>query len=428
MLESMGMASMEDLYSSVPSELRLKKPLDLDPGLSEIELVRTIGRLAAGNKSLDDLVCFVGAGAYDRYVPSVVDHVISRSEFYTAYTPYQPEISQGTLQAIFEFQTMIASLTGLDVANASMYDAATALAEAAIMSARHTRRNGILLVGNVHPDCESVLATYSGYGSLSLVHKNYHDYESALDGETACVIVGYPDFLGEVHDLEPIFASAKSVGALSIALVMNPAMLALLRSPGDAGADIVVGEGQSFGTPPYFGGPYLGLMAVRESLVRKMPGRVVGQTVDMEGTRSFALTLQTREQHIRREKATSNICSNEGLNALAAAVYLTLLGEAGLVDVAVQSASKAAYLRAKLARIGLETNGDAVLLDEFAVTLPTNASRVNEKMLEAGFLGGYALDGYAVDGASEKLLVCTTEKRTLSEIDRYADALEEAVK
>lgn len=331
MLKEIGLDTTEDLFQDVPPEVRLKRKLDLPEELSEMELVRHMRNLAQRNCSLEEYPCFLGAGAYDHFVPSVIDQLISRQEFYTAYTPYQPEISQGTLQSIFEYQTFVCELTGMDVANASMYDGASALAEAALMACQSVRRQEILVAKSVHPESREVIDTYCKFRGIRVQEVGYQngqvdlkDLESKITANTAAVIVQSPNFFGIMESLKEIAELAHGNKSLFVVSV-DPVSLAVLKSPGELGADIVVGEGQALGNPVSFGGPYLGFFAATEKLMRKMPGRIVGETVDKFGNRGFVLTIQTREQHIRREKATSNICSNEALNALTATIYLTLL-------------------------------------------------------------------------------------------------------
>ena len=355
MLAAVGATGVEDLFAEVPAGVLMTRPLDLPAGLSEVELLADLRALAARTTPASELVSFVGAGIYDHYVPAVVDAITSRSEFQTAYTPYQPERSQGVLQSIFEFQTAICELTGMEVANASMYDAGTALAEAAILAGGQTRRGRVVLSAGVHPEYRQVVRTMAAaYGpqpvevELAAGALTGRDaLRAAVDADTAAVVVQQPNFFGGLEDLAAAAAVAHDAGALFIAVV-DPLSLGLLAPPGEAGADIVVGEGQSLGNPMNFGGPGLGFMAVTRNLMRRLPGRLVGETRDLEGRRGFVLTLQTREQHIRREKATSNICSNHALNALAAVVYLSWLGKKGLPELAEVCLRRAAYLRERL--------------------------------------------------------------------------------
>ena len=347
MLETIGLDSLEDLFDVIPQELKVKSGLKLGMALSELELTRLMKALTGKNKGTDSLICFLGAGAYDRYIPSVISHITSRSEFYTAYTPYQPEISQGTLQAIFEFQTMIASLTGMEVANASMYDGASACGEAALMAAVATKRRQVLVSRAVHPEVRKVLSAYVGFKGIELLEINVNGgvtdlnhLSALLSDDTAGVVLQNPNFLGIIEDLAPIEQLIHKKNAMMIVNVSDPLSLALIKSPGEQNADLVVGEGQSLGINLSFGGPYLGFIAATSKLMRKLPGRIVGETTDAEGQRAFVLTLQAREQHIRREKATSNICSNQGLNALAATVYLSVMGCRGLTEAQSRAEAK----------------------------------------------------------------------------------------
>lgn len=424
MLDSLGMNSLEDLFKDIPEDLRLKRKLDLNEPMSELEVSKKVKALADKNLNSEDLVCFLGAGSYDHYIPSVVKHITSRSEFYTAYTPYQPEISQGTLQAIFEYQTMIAEITGMDVANASMYDGATACAEAAMMACENTKRKTILVSKAVHPEIRKVLKTYMRFHGDELVEIDTKDGETDLESlkanlnnSSAAVIVQNPNFFGVIEDLTEVEKVTHGNKSL---LIMNvdPISLSVLKTPGEIGADIVVGDGQALGNSMNFGGPYLGFMATTTKLMRKMPGRIVGETEDIDGKRAFVLTLQAREQHIRREKATSNICSNQSLNALAAAVYLSVMGKEGLREVAETSMKKAHYTLNELTKTGKYKNVfNKPFFKEFAVTGAANTEVINEKLLGEGVLGGYSLDK-DYEELKNSILLCVTEKRTKEEIDK----------
>lgn len=434
MLESIGLNSLEDLFQGIPQELRIKSALKLEDSLSELELMRQIKALTEKNRGTETCACFIGAGAYDRYIPSVIKHLTSRSEFYTAYTPYQPEISQGTLQAIFEFQTMIANLTGMDVANASMYDGASACAEAALMAATSTKRNQILVSKAVHPEIRKVLSTYIGFNGIELLEievkegvTDLNHLNTLLSDKTAGVVLQNPNFLGIIEDLSPMEQIIHQKNAMMIVNISDPLSLAVIKSPGEQKADIVVGEGQSFGIDLSFGGPYLGFMATTNKLMRKLPGRIVGETTDIEGKRAFVLTLQAREQHIRREKATSNICSNQGLNALKATIYLSIMGKQGLIEAAEQSMNKSHYALSELTKNGIDLLFDQSFFNEFAITLNKDANHVNEKLLEHGILGGYVLEDEMVKdlglGQQHVMLLCVTEKRTKEEIDLLVSIL-----
>ncbi|WP_139903469.1 aminomethyl-transferring glycine dehydrogenase subunit GcvPA [Clostridium thermarum] len=433
MLKTIGVESIEELFKDIPESIRLKDGLKLQKSKAELEVTNELESMANRNRNLKELVCFLGAGVYDRYIPSIIKHIIGRSEFYTSYTPYQPEISQGTLQAIFEYQTMIADLTGMDTANASMYDGATACAEAAMMAVDNTRRKKIIVSKTVHPEVRRVLATYMKVHEACLIEAEVNEgvtdidhLKGLIDKDTAGVIVQNPNFFGIAEDYSEIEKVTHENKAL---LIMNvePIAMALLKTPGEIGADIAVGDGQSLGNSMSFGGPHLGFMAVSAKLMRKLPGRIVGQTVDVEGKRAFVLTLQAREQHIRREKASSNICSNHSLNALAAAVYMTTLGKQGIKEVAQQSMKKAHYAYKQL----IKTGKYAPLFNkpffmEFAVKSPVDISKLNEQLLTNGILGGYDL-GRDYPRYRDGSLLCVTEKRTKSEIDNLVQIMEEIV-
>ncbi len=433
MLAALGLDSDESLFADIPEALRLKGGIPIAKGLSEMLVLDTLKKLADQNTDATELPCFLGAGAYDSFVPSAVRHITGRSEFYTSYTPYQPEISQGTLQAIFEYQTMICELTGMEVSNASMYDGASACAEAAMMATNITNRKKILVSKGVHPETRRVLATYGHFQGKELVEVPLKDGVTDLsalaeltDDQTAAVIVQNPNFLGFIESVTEAGQLVHEKKGLLVVSVSDALSLALLKTPGACGADIVVGEGQCFGNGLSFGGPYLGFMASTNKHMRKMPGRICGQSVDLEGKRSFVLTLQAREQHIRRDKANSNICSNQGLNALTATVYLTLMGKEGLREAANQSLSKARYLRDALKAIGLEPLFDRPFFREFPVRLPKGSPAVTEALLKAGFIAGFGLEeAYPELGAA--MLFCTTEKRSRAEIDGLATALKAIV-
>jgi glycine dehydrogenase subunit 1 len=430
MLRVIGTPSLEGLFDAIPAKLRLGRALDLAPAASEQEVLAELAGLAARNANLTTHDWFLGAGTYAHFVPSAVDALAGRSEFYTAYTPYQPEISQGTLQTIFEWQTMICALTGLEVANASMYDGASATAEAALMAMRVTRRHKVVTTG-LHPHTRDVLRTYlDGPGGAVVEAGRAADGRSAplaplVDGDTACVIVQQPSFLGCVEDLRPVAEAARAAGALLVVAVSEALSLALLRAPGEAGADIVCGEAQSFGIPMAFGGPHLGFLATREKHLRQMPGRVCGETVDARGRRGFVLTLSTREQHIRRERATSNICTNQGLMLLRATIYLALLGRVGLRALARQNVAKAAFLRARIAATpGLSLPYSAPVFHEFVVRLAPgdSAARALARAQEDRIVAGLDLAPYA-PGLGPALLVCATELASRDAMERLVRAL-----
>lgn len=429
MLETIGVNSVDDLFSNIPEEVRFKGSLNLKAPLAEHELMKEFSRLAGLNKDLKANVSFLGAGVYDHYIPVIVDHVISRSEFYTAYTPYQPEISQGELQAIFEFQTMICELTGMEVANSSMYDGGTALAEAAALSAGQTNRSKVLVSKAVHPEYRTVLNTYARGQRLEVIEVDIEngktdlaDLKNKMSDDVACFVVQYPNFLGQVEalkEIEEIVHGSKAMFVVS----SNPLALGLLIPPGEFGADIVIGDVQPFGIPAQFGGPHCGYFAVTKKLVRKVPGRLIGQTVDEDGKRGFVLTLQAREQHIRREKATSNICSNQALNALAAAVAMTALGKKGLKEMALQNVAKAQYAKKKLEEAGLKSLYTGAFFNEFVIDCGNSVKEINENLLQKGMIGGYDL-GNDYPELSGHMLVAVTELRTKEEIDLFAREME----
>jgi glycine dehydrogenase subunit 1 len=432
MLHQIGLHSADDLFSSIPEELRLTRALDTPAALSEIELVAGFERLAADNPA-SRRASFLGAGAYSHYIPTIVDHIISRSEFFTAYTPYQPEISQGTLQVIFEFQTLVCQLTGMDVANASMYDGSTALAEAVLMAERVTKRSKIIACGAIHPEYLEVVNTYVQHAGIELQHVAFDPSSGQapatianLDDQTAAIVVQSPNFFGCIEDVAALAEQAHAAGALLIVAITEAMSLGLLRSPGASGADIVVAEGQSFGVPLSFGGPYVGLFATRDRYARQIPGRLVGEAYDKQGRRGFVLTLATREQHIRREKATSNICTNEGLIALAATVYIETMGRRGLRDVAVQCAQKASYASRRIGELeGFSIPFEAPRFNEFVVRAPVNASTLLSRLAEERAInGGLPLSRYYSDRPND-FLVCVTEMNSRAEIDALLDGLKE---
>lgn len=432
MLDSIGAKSMEDLFVDIPKELQLGKKLDIHSALSELELLNHMKGLSSKNKSAADLVCFLGAGAYDHYIPSIVRHLTMRSEFYTAYTPYQPEISQGTLQVIFEYQTMICSLTGMDVTNASMYDGATACVEAAMMAVENARRSSVIVSKTVHPEVRRVLKSYLKFRDVEVIEAemtggvtDVEKLKLLVEAGTAGVIVQNPNFFGIIEDLSVIEKISHENKALLIDYV-DPISLGILKSPGDSGVDVVVGEGQSLGNTLSFGGPYLGFLATTSKLMRKMPGRLVGQSEDVDGKRAFVLTLQAREQHIRRYKATSNICSNQGLNALMATIYMTTLGKKGLKEVALQSTKKAHYAMTQLTKNGTyKLLYDKPFFKEFAVEVGAPVSKINAELLKHNILGGFELEKEYPE-LKDTLLLCVTEKRTKTQIDKLAQVMEVA--
>jgi glycine dehydrogenase subunit 1 len=429
MLAEIGVSSIENLFSEIPEDLRLGRPIALPDGLSEPELVKKISDLARQNDSTSKLSCFLGGGAYDHYIPVAIRHLLQRGDFFTAYTPYQPEVSQGTLTAIYEYQSLMCELTGMDVANASMYEAATAMAESANIALMHTNRQKLILLESVNPQYREVTVGLTQYLGAQIVTIPVEDgvcdlnrLAEVLDDKTAGVFVQYPNFFGCIEDLEAISAMAKKVGALTL-VSAYPIALGMLTSPGCLGADVVTGEGQSLGIPLGFGGPYLGFMAVRDHLLRKIPGRLAGRTTDKNGKSGFVLTLQAREQHIRRDKATSNICSNQALMALNATIFMCLLGNEGIKEFAHQSFQKAHYLKKELTKEGKITSPvSAPFFNEFVIKVP-QARKTVKKMMKAGILAGIPLEE-SFPKLKDQVLVAVTEKRTLQEMDYYKTVLE----
>ena len=429
MLEAVGVGSLEALFANVPHKHRLQRALAIPAAASEQELFAELSALAARNTHHASHDWFLGAGCYAHFIPSAVDAIASRSEFYTSYTPYQAEISQGTLQAIFEWQTMICGLTGLEVSNASMYDGASAAAEAALMAMRITRRTKVVLADSVHPHYREVIHTYlDGLEARIVAAPRAPDGRTAplaglVDAETACVVLQQPNFWGAIEDVTAAAEAARAHGAKLVVVVSEALSLALLRPPGSLGADIVCGEAQSFGVPIGIGGPHLGFMATRMAFVRNLPGRLVGQTVDTEGRRGFVLTLSTREQHIRRERATSNICTNQGLCLLMATVYLSLLGRVGLRKLAERNLAKTEYAKARVrATPGLTLPFAAPTFNEFAVGIRGDAEAALGRALEAGIVGGLDLAPHAPE-IGPAVLVCATELASRDAIDRLVAAL-----
>jgi glycine dehydrogenase subunit 1 len=435
MLATIGVSSLEELFHDVPASHRFPE-LKLPKAVSELEILDELYAMALKNSSTGCFATFLGAGAYNHFVPSVIPYLASRGEFATAYTPYQPEVSQGTLQAIFEYQSMIAELTGMDVVNASHYDGATSMAEAAIMAVNVSRgkRRKILVSPWVHPQYRQTLRTYLPGGQLTVtgdenLHANLDDLEGMLDGDTACLIIENPNFFGELMDVDGLADAVHAAGALLV-VVANPIIsLGLLKPPGDYGADIVVAEGQPLGAGLNFGGPYLGVFAAREQYVRRMPGRLVGETTDTEGQRGYVLTLTPREQHIRREKATSNICTNQGLIALMAGMYLAYMGRQGLRAVAELCYHKAHYAAAEIDKLdGYQVVNTqralrhAPFFNEFPVRCPRPVAEINAALLEEGILGGYDLQ-QDYPHAQNEMLICVTEMNTREQIDRLVAAL-----
>ena len=427
MLQAIGMASIADLFADIPEKYRIKQLLNLPGPLAEQEVAGLMKSISEENTI--PVICLTGAGAYRHYIPAVVGHIVSRSEFYTAYTPYQAEISQGILQAIYEYQTMIARLTGMHVANASMYDGATAMAEAAILAAKTLNRRQIVMMRSIHPEYRQVVRTYAwanGYDVKEIAYGAFGQLDEtalqqAIDGNTAAVILQTPNFFGVIEHISAAASIAHDRGALLIAGFTEASSLGILKPAGDMGADFVVGEGQAFGNPISYGGPYLGIMAGTDTFLRKIPGRLAGATTDKDGRRGFVLTLQTREQHIRREKATSNICSNEALCALAAAVYLVSLGK-NLRNLAALNLQKAHYLKTRLASLkGWEPVFSGPTYNEFLMRCP-DVQQVNDKLREAGIMGGYEA-GRDYPELPGTLLVCATEMLNKEDMDRVISIL-----
>ncbi|WP_042145907.1 aminomethyl-transferring glycine dehydrogenase subunit GcvPA [Paucisalibacillus sp. EB02] len=429
MLDTIGVSSTDELFSDIPEKVRLKEVLNLKAPKSEADLKKELVQMANKNYNLKEYISFLGAGVYDHFIPSVVDHVISRSEFYTAYTPYQPEISQGELQAIFEFQTMISELTGMPVANSSMYDGGTSLAEAVNLSAGQTRKKKVLVSKAIHPESQAVIETYGKGPNLEIVYIDHvngrtdlDQLAKELDENTASVVIQYPNFFGQIEPLAEVRELLNKQPKSMFIVSSNPLSLGYLTPPGKFGADIVVGDTQVFGIPAQFGGPHCGFFATTEKLMRKIPGRLVGQTTDENGLRGFVLTLQAREQHIRRDKATSNICSNQALNALASSVAMSSIGKHGLKKMSELNMQKARYAKQRFEEEGFEVISNGSFFNEFVVKLPITVKEANDKLLEKGFIGGYDLATYYPE-LEGHMLVAVTEIRTKEEIDAFVKEL-----
>jgi glycine dehydrogenase subunit 1 len=434
MLETIGVNSLDDLFEAVPAKYRFPK-LNLPPALTEMEAMAELSELAQSNENVrQDLISFLGAGMYNHYIPSVVDHMLRRGEFYTAYTPYQPEISQGTLQAIFEYQSLMAALTGLDVSNASHYDGATATAEAVSLAYAQFRgkRKKVVISPTVHPQYRAVIRTYTQGMELELagddpnanLESNPNDLANLVDDNTALLIVQYPDFFGRVYDYTKLIEVAHAKSAL-VCVVANPTALAMFKTPGSMGADVIVGDGQPLGIPMWYGGPSVGFFTTRKQYVHKMAGRLVGETVDNRGQRAYVLTLTAREQHIKRERATSNICTNQGLIALGTAVYLSLLGKKGLRQVAELCYQKAHYAAAQLSQIeGMGLCFTEPFFHEFALCVNRPVAEVNAHLLEHGIIGGYDL-GQDYPALKDHMLIAVTEMNSKEDIDMLVEVLSE---
>lgn len=431
MLIEIGVESVDELFSDIPNELKLNRDLNLETSKSEIEVLKKIKSIAKENNSIDNLTCFLGAGAYDHYIPSVIKHITSRSEFYTAYTPYQGEISQGTLQTIFEFQSMISELTGMDIANASMYDGATASVEACVM-ALNSGKNKILVAKSINPEIMEVIKTYMKFKDIEVIEIDYDrktgrvDVDSLkanIDKESACMLVQSPNFFGIIEEMEEIESITHQNKAMLI-MNVNPISLGVLKSPGELGADIAVGEAQPLGNSLNFGGPFIGFMSTKSKNIRKLPGRIVGETIDSRGQRAYVLTLQAREQHIRREKATSNICSNQALNALSATIYMATMGYKGLKEVANQCIQKSHYAYNELTKAGeYEKVFTGEFFNEFTVKSKYhNVDIINENLLKENIIGGFNLENKFKE-LNNCSLYCVTEKRSKDEIDNLVNVI-----
>ena len=432
MLKACKVNTIDDLFSDIPDKLKLKRDLGLEESKSELEVSQIVKNIANKNISTEELTCFLGAGAYDHYVPSIIKHITSRSEFYTAYTPYQAEISQGTLQSIFEFQSMIAEITKMDIANASMYDGATAAVEGCLLAVSKTRRKKVVVGKTVHPETRQILKTYLKFNDCEIVEVDYdkelgmtdlNKLKEAVDENTACVLIQNPNFFGVIEDLDEVGQIARDKKAMYV-LSVNPITLSVLKSPGEVGADIAVGDAQPLGNELNYGGPYVGFLAIKSGLIRKMPGRVVGQTVDRDGNRAYCLTLQTREQHVRREKATSNICSNQGLCALNSAIYMATMGKKGYEEVAIQNMQKSHHTARKISEGGkFELLFKGKFFNEFVIKSSVEIDVLNKRLLENNILGGYDLDKDYPE-LSGCTMICVTEKRNAEEIDKLIRVME----
>ncbi|MFW5885650.1 MAG: aminomethyl-transferring glycine dehydrogenase subunit GcvPA [Halanaerobium sp.] len=430
MLKEIGIEAVEDLFQMIPEAVAADDKLKIEPGISELELMRRAESQAAKNKSLDQQISFLGAGVYDHYVPGVIDALISRSEFYTAYTPYQAELSQGILEAIYEYQSMICDLTGMGIANASMLDGGSAAAEAVTMAARITRNPRVILPDTINPAYREVIKTYGSGVDLDFIDLETEDQiidpaqiEKELEQQTAVVVLQYPNFYGSIEKMKEISKMVKNSKKTLLLVIANPILLGILKAPADFGADIVVGEAQNLGSGLNYGGPNLGFMACKDDrkMLRQLPGRIVGKTNDVEGKEGFVLTLQTREQHIRREKATSNICTNEALNALMATIYLSTVGKKGLKEVGEQSYHKAHYLAKRLDSLdGFKVLNLDNFINEFVLKTSRDSKELLKKLLAEDIIAGYDLKEIGREG----ILVCVTEKRTKSEMDRLVNKLE----
>jgi len=432
MLSKLEIDNMEELFNDIPKKLRVNKKLKIPNKMSEIELINHINEIGKQNVSTDDVISFLGGGVYNHYIPPMIDQILMKPEFYTAYTPYQPEISQGTLQAIFEFQTMICEITGLDVSNASVYDGATAASEAMNMACNHTKRNKILIASTLNPETKNVLKTYAVCQDIEIIEinsvdgvLNIDDLEQKMNQDIAMCLVQNPNYLGQIEDCEKIEEIVHKTKKTLFGIYSYPMSLGILKSPGELNADIAIGDGQCFGISQGFGGPHLGFMAAKKNLLRKLPGRIVGETEDKDGKRAFVLTLQAREQHIRREKASSNICSNQSLLALANTVYLSMVGREGFKKLAIQITNKAHYLQKKLLLInGVKLKYDGPFFNEFVIEIDGDIQNVLDELFSKGYYGGIKLTG---DENKNCIMIAVTEKHTKNNLDDFADALEEVL-
>lgn len=428
MLGAIGVKTIDDLFAEIPPELRLQGELNLPAGMSESEMTRKVTRLSEKNETVDQKTCFLGGGAYDHIIPAVIDHILLRGDFFTAYTPYQPEVSQGTLQCIYEYQSLICGLTAMDQSNASLYEGATANVEAINMATAQTGRNKVLVMQTLNPEYRRVINTLNGALGVEIITVPFEDgvidparVSELINDQVAAVVMQYPNFFGSIEDIERISEIAHAAGALSI-VSANPIALGLIEAPGNLGADIVTGEGQPLGIPLSYGGPYLGFIAAKKALLRRMPGRIVGRTKDIDGKTGFVLTLQAREQHIRREKASSNICSNQALMALNATIYMSLMGRDGIKEVAMQSFQKAHYMKRELAKIeGVSSPFTGSFFHEMVVKIP-DARKVLAKMAKKGIFAGIPLDNWFTS-LKDCVLIAVTEKRSKDEIDNYCNLL-----
>ncbi|MGQ9513644.1 MAG: aminomethyl-transferring glycine dehydrogenase subunit GcvPA [Thermoproteota archaeon] len=430
MMDSIGIKSIEDLFKDIDDKVLLRRPLRLKAPVSEQELLDEFSRISDKNANVERFKYFLGAGAYNHFIPSIVSHLIGRSEFYTAYTPYQAEISQGVLQAIYEFQTLICQITGMDVCNASMYDGASALAEAAIMASNISKRREVIVSSTIHPEYREVVKTYLGGIGINIRELSWQDGGVSSDelakevsDRTAAVLVQDPNFFGILEDLEEIGDVVHRKKAFLVVCVVEPTSLGLLKASGDFGADIVVGEGQGLGNSISFGGPHLGFLAAKQEFLHKMPGRLVGMTTDTRGRRGFIMTLQAREQHVRREKATSNICSNQALNALASTIYLAALGKNGFRKLAYLNAQKSRYLQRRLLELkGFETRFEKPYYNEFVVRCPKDPTKINLELIKNSIVGGLPLRRF-YRGLEDCWLLCATERNTRGDIESFIEAL-----